>query len=436
MNQQRPLVPDGGASTASASSQGEMVIDHTFPDPSSSQQRKKKPGPKRDAKPAPSEKLERNRQAQRTHRERKEQYTKELELEVLRLKELFVTASRERDGASSARDELLSERDRLFADNQKLLEENQRMREIIQSSSSSTDSGYEGTSVSCDVTRNNSLSVADGYPGMVVDPSGPIQEYGTQEPVTTHWQQSAWELCESRGFASDGALQETSPPIKTESTELDVRRFSSAQLVAELPPIQMDYDDLAMDFVLSLERPCMGHIQYLHVRAHNYQASQQGEMSGQPLEVPDDGKNQHISGHALMHTSPPYSLLMNDPGKRYPTQFPDGLRRDDLLRLLDLSSQLEVNDPELPPVKAWMKIMQDQRFRHLGVNDFSLLKETLLSKVHCYRFGAIVEQNDLEFALEHVLTCKGAVLTEPTTTAIPASMAPRDAKSLPPGTAL
>lgn len=187
----------------------------------------------------------------RTHRERKEQYTKELELEVLRLKELFVTASRERDGASSARDELLSERDRLLADNQKLLEANQRMREIIQSSSSSTDSGYEGTSVSCDVTRNNSLSVADGYPGMVVDPSGPIQEYGTQEPLTTHWQQSAWELCESRGFASDGALQETSPPIKAESTELDVRRFSSAQLVAELPLIQMDYDDLALDFVLS-----------------------------------------------------------------------------------------------------------------------------------------------------------------------------------------
>lgn len=129
----------------------------------------------------------------------------------------------------------------------------------------------------------------------------------------------------------------------------------------------------------------MGHIQYLHVRAHNYQASQDGEMSGQPLEVPDDGENQHISGHALMHTAPPYSLVMNDPGSRYPTQFPGDLKRDDLLRLLDLSSQLEVDDPELPPVKAWMKIMGDQRFRHLDVDDFTLLKETLLSRVHCYR---------------------------------------------------
>lgn len=103
------------------------------------------------------------------------------------------------------------------------------------------------------------------------------------------------------------------------------------------------------------------------------------------MEVPDDGENQHISGHAMMATAPPYSLLMNDPSTRHPTQFPLGLKREDLLRLLDLSSQLEVNDPELPPVKAWMKIMSDQRLQHLGVNEFALLKETLLSKVHCYR---------------------------------------------------
>lgn len=393
-----------------------MVFNPILPDPSL-QHKKKKPGPKRDSKPAPSEKLERNRQAQRyvphlillskplliaarTHRERKEQYTKDLELEVLRLKELYVTASRERDDAFHARDSLLSERDRLHAENQRLLKENQRMREVIQSSAPS-DSGYDGTSVSCDVTRNSSLSAADGYPGMVVP--GPYQEYGTQEPVTMQWQQSVWELCESRGFASDAALQEATPPIKTESTELDLRRMSSAQIISELPPIGMDYDELALDFVLSyvhrnqccygvlltlayrLERPCMGHIQFLHVRAHNHQATQEGEIAGQPLEVPDDGENQHISGHALMASAPPYSLLMNDPGKRYPTQFPEGLKRDDLLRLLDLSSQLELNDPELPPVKAWMKIMQDQRLQLLGVNDFALLKETLMSKVQCYR---------------------------------------------------
>lgn len=177
---------------------------------------------------------------------------------MLRLKELYVTATRERDGAFGARDEILAERDRLAAENQRLHEENSRMREVIQTSTSSTDSGYDGTSVSCDVTRNNSLSVADGFPGMV-DPCGPIQEYGTQEPVTTHWQQSVWELCESRGFASDGAIQEAQALVKTDPTEQEVRRLSSAQLIAELPPIPMDYDDLALDFVLSCvySKACM-----------------------------------------------------------------------------------------------------------------------------------------------------------------------------------
>lgn len=161
-----------------------------------------------------------------------------------------MTASRERDGAFHARDEILSERDRLLAENRRLSEENQRMREVMQVSSSSTDSGYDGASVSCDATRNSSLSLADGYPGMGV--SDPTQQYGTQEPVINQWQQSVWELCESRGFASDAALQETiTPPMKTESGDMDLTQFSKAQIIAELPPIGMDYDELALDFVLS-----------------------------------------------------------------------------------------------------------------------------------------------------------------------------------------
>lgn len=167
----------------------------------------------------------------------------------MRLKELYVTASRERDGAFQARDEVFHERERLHAENQRLHEENQRMREVIQTSSSSTDSGYEGTTVSCDATRNSSFSAADGFPGIVVP--DPIQEYGTQGPVTTQWQESVWELCETRGFASDGALQATTPPIKTEQHELEMTRNTSTQLVTELPPIPMDYDELALDFVLS-----------------------------------------------------------------------------------------------------------------------------------------------------------------------------------------
>ncbi|KAL9055848.1 MAG: hypothetical protein Q9162_003274 [Coniocarpon cinnabarinum] len=57
----------------------------------------KRRGPKPDSKPALTRRQELNRQAQRTHRERKEQYIKCLEQEVLHLKDNYAACSRERD---------------------------------------------------------------------------------------------------------------------------------------------------------------------------------------------------------------------------------------------------------------------------------------------------------------------------------------------------
>lgn len=125
----------------------------------------------------------------------------------------------------------------------------------------------------------------------------------------------------------------------------------------------------------------MGHLQYLTVRAHN---CPQSDMPGQPLEVPDDGENQHISGHALMATAPPYSHIRDHPGERYPNELPQ-VQREDLLRLLNLSSQLQVTEAELPPVKAWIRVMQDERSKLLSPENFAKLKATLARKVHCYR---------------------------------------------------
>lgn len=139
-----------------------------------------------------------------------------------------------------------------------------------------------------------------------------------------------------------------------------------------------------LTLILSLEKPCMGHIQYLHVRAHNYQSPGDGEMAGQPMEVPDDGLNQHISGHTLMATAPTHSHIMDNPNSRYPTQLPH-VNRPDLLQLLNLSNQLQVTEPEMPPVRAWIKLMQDERMKLLSVHDIAILKEKLVKKVHCYR---------------------------------------------------
>ena len=129
----------------------------------------------------------------------------------------------------------------------------------------------------------------------------------------------------------------------------------------------------------------MNHIQYLHVRAHNPQTSADGEVPGPPIEVPDDGENQHISGHALMATAPLYTDIMERPGTQYSCQMPQ-INRQDLLNLLNLSAGLEILEPELPPVRAWMKLMQDERIRGFGPHDFEVLKTSLLGKIHCYRY--------------------------------------------------
>ncbi|EME86965.1 uncharacterized protein MYCFIDRAFT_89771 [Pseudocercospora fijiensis CIRAD86] len=366
-------------------------------------QRRKKPGPKRDSKPAPSEKLERNRQAQRTHRERKEQYTKDLELEVMRLKELFTQTAQERDAAFQARDAIAHERDQLR-------EEVLRLKEIVQisTSSSGTDSGYDGISITCDATRNSSLSTSNGYHGLLAN--APLQEV-TANNAYTERQESVWELSEAHGFASDGASYQE-PTIKNEQQIRREEPTKTLQLMRELAPRGVDYDELGIDFVLTLEKPCMGHIQYLHVRAHNFQTAD-GEMPGRPMEVPDDGENQHISGHTLMATAPTYSHIMDSPASKFPAQMPQ-VKRPDLLQLLNLSNQLQVNEIEVPPVRAWIKLMQDERMKLLSVNDIAMLKEKLLRKVHCYRFGAVIDENDIDETLQEVVNTRQAAVVAST----------------------
>lgn len=70
----------------------------------------KRRGPKPDAKPPLTRKQELNRQAQRTHRERKERYVRTIEEEIDRLRQSFTKILKERD---------------------QVLEENRRLKELL-----------------------------------------------------------------------------------------------------------------------------------------------------------------------------------------------------------------------------------------------------------------------------------------------------------------
>lgn len=143
----------------------------------------------------------------------------------MRLKELFTQASRERDGAFQSRDVAFVERDQLR-------EENQRLRDYLQQSanaSSGTDSGYDSMSWTCD----SGSSFSDNS-GLNLTANAPLQQ------VADFQRPSLWQIAETRGFASDGPPMTDLTVIKAEST---MRRGDAA--------IQLDYDELGLDFVLT-----------------------------------------------------------------------------------------------------------------------------------------------------------------------------------------
>ncbi|KAF1840022.1 uncharacterized protein K460DRAFT_381517 [Cucurbitaria berberidis CBS 394.84] len=290
-------------------------------------QQPKRRGPKPDSKPATTRRQELNRQAQRTHRERKELYIKALEQEVIRLKDTFATTSRERDA---------------FA------EENRRLKELL---------------------------MAHGISFELASPTNGMGRIGSSS-----YGSSSGSASYGPGSASTGY---TSPPQSLQ------HRGSSSHDVQSQQPLTMqqnplDYDQIGIDFVLTLERPCMDHMQYLMVRAHD--------------------ADETISGHALMATAPPDAHIANCPQEHYPHQMPD-VKMPDLMKLLDLSNRLPL-DGEITPIMAWAKILKDEKFRELSKEDLGLIKGELLAKVRCYGFGAVLEEFEVSDALMTVLAGK------------------------------
>ncbi|KAL1893392.1 hypothetical protein Cpir12675_004175 [Ceratocystis pirilliformis] len=73
-----------------------------------------------------------------------------------------------------------------------------------------------------------------------------------------------------------------------------------------------------------------------------------------------------------------------------------------LARLLALSSQFDL-DGEITPVQAWSLVTCDERFGQLTREDLVQLAADLGDKVHCFGFGAVVEDFEVRDALENIL---------------------------------
>ncbi|KAF2873137.1 hypothetical protein BDV95DRAFT_374091 [Massariosphaeria phaeospora] len=131
----------------------------------------------------------------------------------------------------------------------------------------------------------------------------------------------------------------------------------------------MDQTSIGMEFVLTLEAPCLHHTQ--------------GESPKDSLAP---------TGHALTVSAP---LLFQSPTQPVPTTSSAGTppwetSHVGLEKLLSLSTNFDLTD-EITPVQAWHQLRSHPDFESLQVPSLRKLTEDLRTQVKCYGFGAVID---------------------------------------------
>ncbi|KID74723.1 bZIP-type transcription factor, partial [Metarhizium brunneum ARSEF 3297] len=327
----------------------------------------KRRGPKPDSKPALTRRQELNRQAQRTHRERKELYIKALEDEVLRLKELYSNVSQSKE---------------------KLLAENRHLKTIMAQhgiqfprSADRDDGGSPGAAGASPGNSGAPGSYASFSPG---SQSGASTGHSTNfQPMTGQQMRGVVQQSANKGVDFEQAGIDF---VLTYDNPASSRAYLS-------PPPHLLTISVLSGLSNRLEKPCMQHLPFLTDRSEG----------GEPC------------GHALMATCPPAPFGKLTPktpfGNSHTHDHGDGsnpaqgtweISKADLSTLLDLSQHLDL-DGEITPVMAWGMILSHPRFADFQPEDFARIAAELGRKVRCYGFGAVMEEFELRDAFESVL---------------------------------
>ncbi|KAK4127058.1 hypothetical protein N657DRAFT_566946 [Parathielavia appendiculata] len=370
-------------------------------------QPQKRRGPKPDSKPALTRRQELNRQAQRTHRERKELYIKALEDEVLRLKEIFSNVSQ---------------------DKERLADENRQLRALLAQNGLGVGSLTGGSSVQDDSMSNPSV----GY-----SPNGSMA--GSYILASTN---TSVFTPPPPSVGSGGRGGGISPNSATHTHGHHHQHSGQSQVNVELGTgtqsrlnMNVDYEQAGIDFVLTLEQPCMNHLPWMLERGtrepcgHALMASCPPEPFSELTPDIPFGRDSH---HGLLHQQhrhPTTNITeitasnannssngqegggnMIGQGERAHHGTGGGstwqLSKSDLTTLLDLSKRLNL-DGEITPVMAWGMVLAHPRLGELRGEDFVRLAEELGGKVRCYGFGAVMEEFEVRDALENVFSMKG-----------------------------
>ena len=128
---------------------------------------------------------------------------------------------------------------------------------------------------------------------------------------------------------------------------------------ADLPHIKAsalhDTMEIAIDFVLALEHPCMAHLPY-------------------PANPPTDDPANH-----LMMASAPLVAQAPDSPQLHQTWTASGAI---IKELLNLSSSINL-EGEITPVEAWHRLHQHPDFRRMDRNQIEQTKRELSASVRC-----------------------------------------------------
>ncbi|KAI2619387.1 hypothetical protein GGS26DRAFT_595458 [Hypomontagnella submonticulosa] len=339
----------------------------------------KRRGPKPDSKPALTRRQELNRQAQRTHRERKELYIKALEDEVLRLKEIYSNVSQDKD---------------------KLSEENRQLKTLLQ---------------------QNGISLG---PGVGIDDVGS----GLSPGYTSSGSISGSYAPGSSNTAYTPPLTSiSSPPSMSVSSQGQPQARNASQQPSQQPAQNhVDYEQAGIDFVLTyenpdnpskayispppqLERPCMDHMPWLLERSQDTAGDACGHalMASCPPEPFPELNDEIPFGYAHTHTHANNHNHNHNHREQQPqpSQRTWELSKGDLATLLDLSKKLDL-DGEITPVMAWGMILAHPRLTDLKRDDLERLIDDLKGKVRCYGFGAVMEEFEVRDALNAVFSAK------------------------------
>ncbi|OAK98116.1 hypothetical protein IQ06DRAFT_337601 [Phaeosphaeriaceae sp. SRC1lsM3a] len=274
------------------------------------------------------------RRAQRTHRERKENYIKALEEQVLDLR----TKQRE-----------------IVRENEALTTEVVQLRELVKSDGTSENSNYDS---------GNAWMLGGQADGNANAWGG--NEMWQHVNLCTVGDANSSEAWSWQSGAGCGVPVSWSGHTASSSTALTLATHTRRPTPSRIS--ELDCTDLAVEFVMTLEKPCIN-------RATSTVLDLGERSVDYALQAPSTG---------TYHTFLEDNVLK---GKQKASN-----ANASLDKLLALSKDFKLVG-EVTPIQAWQQIVSHPQFCSIGLETMRRLVEQLLWHVKCYGFGAVIDMS-------------------------------------------